>query len=189
MDQPYYSDDAVTIYPEGTAVVSADGRFRYLLTRAWTNPAEPGLFDGPGEIRRMLFVMVNPSTADGDVDDPTIRRCKGYAKCEGFNRLEVVNLFAYRATNPDDLLKVDDPVGVENEMYVRHAIEDADMVVCAWGAAYARLHARLFRVEQRLPIEMMVRSTGKTPYCLGFTKGGDPRHPLMTKLDALLVEL
>lgn len=88
---------------------SISGDYRYRLGRAWAG--------GP----TCTFIMLNPSTADADQDDPTIRRCVGFAKALGCGALEVVNLYAYRATNPRDLLRQDERVGPENDYWLREA--------------------------------------------------------------------
>src|SRR5262249_14212908 len=93
------------------AVISDCGRYRYSLTRRWGDAAEP----------RALFVMLNPSTADAEQDDPTIRRCIGFAKAWGMGSLEVVNLYALRATDPAALLSAPDPIGPKNDTMITSA--------------------------------------------------------------------
>lgn len=120
----------------------------------------------------MLFIMLNPSTADAETDDPTIRRCLGFAERHSCTRLTVVNLFAFRATKPSDLLKAEDPVGPHNNGYLDEQIGyHASMrgpIIAAWGShPFARDRARLL--------------TEKWGFCLqalGHTKDGSPRHPL-----------
>ncbi len=94
----------------GSAVLSECARYRYRLDRAWER-------DDHG-LGTVTWVMLNPSTADADVDDPTIRRCIGFSKAWGYNALTVVNLFAWRATSPRDLCAVEDPVGPDNEAHL-----------------------------------------------------------------------
>lgn len=151
-------------YPPGDvhrgARLSPDGRYRYALGRRWgTGPAA-------------TFVMLNPSTADAEVDDPTIRRCVGFARaleCEG---LLVVNLYAYRATKPADLFRAEDPVGPEADAYLtahaKAAAQQGRPLIAAWGA-----HARPDRVAHVLTLPGMEAVTA-----LGVTKAGAPRHPL-----------
>lgn len=146
------------------ATISGCGRYRYLL---WRN-----LGQGEGTC---LFVMLNPSTADGQEDDPTIRRCIRFASDWGYSRLEVVNLFALRATNPNELLEPDvalcsPPWQTEFD----DAVALASIVVCAWGGH------RAAEDIGRLTIEVML-ARGITPYCLGVTKTGRPKHPLYLK--------
>lgn len=147
------------------ADISDCGRYRYRLGRRW------------GWGPPLAFIMLNPSTADADVDDPTIRRCMGFARREGCGGIVVVNLFALRATDPAELRKsAVDPVGPENDMAIESLI-DAPLatgarVVCAWGAhALAEKQAR--RVVAR------ARSCGRQLWCLGKTRIAlAPRHPL-----------
>lgn len=105
-----------------TATISDCGKYRYNLTREWDD-----------SLPRLLFVMLNPSTADDEVDDPTIRRCISRAKGNSFGSVEVVNLFAYRATNPDELKRTEDPVGPENDKHIIEAVNRAHTIIIAWG--------------------------------------------------------
>ena len=97
---------------ESTADFSFCGQYRYTLTRVWS--LERGL---------VLFVGLNPSTADAERDDPTVRRCVGYARRWGFGGVLVANLFAYRATDPRDLLAVSYPIGPRNDEVIAHSQE------------------------------------------------------------------
>lgn len=153
--------------PRAGAVLSEDGRYRYELWRTWDF----------GEC--VTFVMLNPSTADAFVDDPTIRRCVGFAKLWGFAAVRVLNLFAWRATDPAELLTIDDPIGVDNDAHLRRrAWSSTSPMVAAWGAhPLARERAR--QVDQA----MYVRWS-----CLGTTVDGSPRHPLYVRKDAPLIE-
>jgi len=149
----------------GGAVLSPCGRFRYSLTRGWgvDMTSKPAL----------LFVMLNPSTADHSEDDPTIRKCIGFAKRLGFLGLEVVNLYAYRATKPRDLKAAGYPVGESNDLHIHMASRRCDRrVVCAWGAN-ARGLAR--------PAEVLalLRRVGSEPHALWLCADGTPSHPLM----------
>lgn len=110
------------MYVDSGALISADQLYRYWLWRHW----------GAGS-RRVLFIMLNPSTADGLVDDPTIRRCVAFARLWGFDGCEIVNAYAYRATNPAALRAVADPVGPANELIVKFRIERAGLIIAAWG--------------------------------------------------------
>lgn len=122
----------------------------------------------------VLFIMLNPSTADHTVDDPTIRRCAGFARRFGSGRLEVANLFALRATNPRMLDEAEDPVGEESDRHILDAAETSELVVCAWGAKIPRGYE--WRARQVL--ELLRLAGHPTLYCLGETKAGHPRHPL-----------
>ncbi len=141
-----------------------DGPYRYSLDRWW----------GPG--RRMCFVMLNPSTADADQDDPTIRRCIGFAKRDAFDGITVVNLFAYRCTRPLHLSDVDDPVGPLNDGAVADAVRRSDVVVAAWGAHPMAVGRGKALADWRVPL-----------HCLGTTKDGAPRHPLYVRGSAEVV--
>ena len=107
-----------------SAEISPCGLYRYSLTRKWE--AWKGTVN---------FIMLNPSTADAQEDDPTIRRCIGFAKAWGYGGIVVTNLFAYRATNPKELKKVDKPFGEHNHLYqLEAAVISSELTVCAWGA-------------------------------------------------------
>lgn len=144
---------------KGIAIFSSCKKYRYVLTR------HIGGAKGP-----MLFIMLNPSTADAEKDDPTIRRCIGFAKREGVSTLTIVNLFAYRATDPKELKEVEDPVGPENDIHIKRELEyhrTMGAIIAAWGAnpiAIQRGHTILKRSAFVL--------------CMGKTKSGAPRHPL-----------
>jgi hypothetical protein len=127
----------------------------------------------------MVFILLNPSTADEQRDGPTIRRCIGFARAWKFGSLEVVNLFAYRATDAKELLKVSDPVGEENNCFLVEAVERCSTVVVGWGIK-GTLLGRGSQVLQLL-------AGRKDVYCLGITKDGHPRHPLYVKGDTVLV--
>jgi hypothetical protein len=140
------------------------GAYRYTLSRSWE--------EGHGTVN---FIMLNPSTATHEVDDPTIRRCTQFARAWGYRRLVVTNLFAYRATDPVELRRVADPVGPENDWHLAYcARREADRVVLAWGAHGGYL-GRDRAVLDVLPHRGF---DSPPPMCLGVTKAGAPRHPL-----------
>ena len=151
------------LFMERDAVISDCGRYRYLLRRAWDH-------DKP----RALFVMLNPSTADAEVDDATIRSCIRLSKGWGYGSFEVVNLFGLRATDPAELEKADDPIGPQNANVGDAAIGRCDVVICAWGT---------HPMAGRRARDMVAWARGWKPaaYCLGKTKGGSPKHPLYIK--------
>jgi hypothetical protein len=136
-----------------------DGVYRYLLWREW----DPG-------VPRLAFVMLNPSTADATSDDPTIRRCIGLARIWGYGALEVVNLFAYRATHPRELRKANHPVGSENDQYILDAARRVDKVVLAWGNHGA------WRDRDKAVLGLL--SGIENLCCLAVTQAGQPHHPL-----------
>lgn len=143
-----------------SAIISPCGKYRYFLERR--------LSDLPGVV---TFVMLNPSTADAEIDDPTIRRCKAFAGLWGFGTLRVVNLFAYRATNPKELETALNPTGPANMDYVVGATDSASMVICAWGTK-----GNLFRTADNVVDQL--RQRGIEMYALEITKDGFPKHPL-----------
>jgi hypothetical protein len=141
------------------AVIDSTGNYRYVLWREW-NP----------QTARISFVMLNPSTADATSNDPTIRRCIGFAQAWGFGSLEVVNLFAYRATRWLDLRNAADPIGAENDRYLLDMAQKAHTLVLAWGNSgqWQNRHQTVIRLlGDRAPL-----------YCLGTTQSGYPQHPL-----------
>jgi hypothetical protein len=152
----------------GTAILSECGTYRYVLERHIV-PARH--MEHP-----LLFVMLNPSTADAETDDPTIRKCMGFARRWGCTDLTVVNLFALRATTPTDLRSHPDPVGPLNDEHIRLMVrfhrERRAPIVAGWGAdPFARARAR-----------HILRSFG--PFdCLGMNNDGSPRHPLYLPYD------
>lgn len=146
-----------------SAVLSPEGMYRYRLDRSWA--------EGP----RILFVMLNPSTADGTQDDPTLRRCIRFARDWGYGSLTVANLYAYRATAPAELKKAADPVGPECDLHLERCAGEAALVVAAWG-----MHAQPERAEQ------VRRLLGPKVMALAWTKAGQPRHPLYVRGDTTL---
>lgn len=154
-----------------SATIDATGRFRYVLRRSWAG--------GAGSV---LWIMLNPSTADATRDDPTIRRCTGFSKAWGYQKLVVVNLFALRATDPralrlpepytqDDVLSV---VGPRNDEHIWAEAARATLAVAAWGNRGV-LYDRGEEIRER--IELL--------YHLGITKLGQPRHPLYVAADVI----
>jgi hypothetical protein len=156
-------DDALVWLPASTAT-----------HRFWLHRSLGGL----GWAGTLLVVMLNPSTADQHVDDPTIRRCKQFGMREGYADLLVANLFAWRATDPADLLKAIKDHGVdvargdsEQNWTLRTMATVADRVLCAWGAHPAAAFGLAAMPWFRPP----------APKCLGLTKSGAPRHPLFVR--------
>lgn len=140
-----------------TAVISDDRRYRYLLSRQWAST---------GKV--ISFICLNPSTADENIDDPTVRRCVNFAKQWGGKRLIIGNLFAFRATDPCALRTIDDPIGPDNEYWLEQIARESDFVIAAWGA-----HGRFRQRSQ----EFTKKFSG-TLNALRLTKAGDPCHPL-----------
>jgi hypothetical protein len=149
-----------TSFLDQGATFSEDGLYRYNLWRRW----------GGKSSGKVTFVMLNPSTADAEKFDPTVRRCFGYSRDWGFGSMEVVNLFAYRSTYPQHLKTAADPVGPENDAAVLKAVKESDLVVAAWG-----VHGCL-RARDAETLRLI--ASVKDLYCLGTTKAGHPLHPL-----------
>lgn len=150
------------------ATLSDCGTYRYQLWREW----QP---DAP----KAVFLMLNPSTADAMVDDPTIRKCVGFAKRWGMGGIIVVNLFAYRATDPTALAHLSTlvAVGPENSEQIRGATH-AGKLVCAWGATGGARVQKMVR-ERLIVVKRILREAGVDTFCLGRSADGSPRHPLM----------
>jgi hypothetical protein len=154
------------VIPSGAAF-SSDRVYRYALWRTW----------GTVGTRTLMFIGLNPSTADETADDPTIRRCVAFAKAWGcYDRLVMANLFALRATDPREMLAHPDPIGPDNDAWLRRLANESMLVVGAWG-----VHGAHRGREQE------VRRIFDQLHCLGTTKAGHPRHPLYLRADTQLV--
>lgn len=154
-----------------SAVLSACRRYRFELRREVLLDAPPKTW-GAGAA---VFVMLNPSTADENLDDPTIRRCLGFARTWSCDRLVVANLYAYRATKPSDLWRAEDPVGLGNNDHLINLAMHHREIICAWGSNAGP--GRVFEVAS------LLRLAGARLWCLGTTKDGAPRHPLYVRGD------
>lgn len=154
------------------ACLSSCEQYRYELRRIWDE-------DKP----KVLFIMLNPSIADSDVDDPTIRRCIGYAKDWGFGGILVGNLFAYRSTDPNGLLKVQDPIGDDNIWHIKNMYKETETVVCAWGN-----NNIVERLEKKIEHDYRPLSFIKSDlHCLEISNNGTPKHPLQLKKELKLI--
>lgn len=167
----------------GPAIFSKCEKYRYVLEREWETkwdnwlaemytPEQAKGFDSWRKLKeqRVMFLMLNPSTADSEKLDPTCTRCRNYAMEWGYGGFFVCNLFGYRATKPKDMRSQADPVGVDNDMWIKRVCDASDLIICAWGM-HGSLHNRDDKVIQYLPRE-------KT-YCLKVAKDGvTPVHPL-----------
>jgi hypothetical protein len=160
-----------------SATISDCGRYRYDLTRDWS---EGRTFHEARLPRTVCWVMLNPSTGDAEIDDPTITRCIGFSQREHFDRLVIVNLYAYRTAYPAQLYEQPEAVrfGEGNEDYVRRHIAGSELVIAAWGnrVTYGRRHL----------IAKWAHDAGVPLRCLGRTKSGAPRHPLYLLVDTPL---
>ncbi len=159
------------------ALISPCKSYRYWLSRDLESKSAAGKL---AEKSIALFVMLNPSTADAEIDDPTIRRCIGFAKRWNSNGIIVTNLYALRATDPKQLWKSDDPVGKDNDYWLRTLSSEYLDVICGWGD-----NAKPDRVAK---FKLMMDEIGARLWCLGTTKSGAPMHPLYIKSDQLLIK-
>ncbi len=141
------------------AVISQDEVYRYLLWRR--RPSRKGYVG---------FIMLNPSTADAESDDPTIIRCLRRALDMGYDGIEVCNLYAFRTTSPAELKEAGYPIGPENDDYLKRMGERCKMIICGWGN-----HAQQ---EQVGHVRDLIGQVNQNIYHLGITKAGQPRHPL-----------
>jgi hypothetical protein len=159
---------------QSSAYLSADGVYRYSLLRWWDN-------ENPV---RDAWVMLNPSTADHAVNDPTVVRCIGFCRSFGSGGFWVGNQQAYRATKPkamwDARKRGIDIIGPENDgwliAHAMRAVETGGKVIVAWGAnAETQRTWKVCKILRDYPL-----------WCIGTTKDGQPRHPLMVRGDAQL---
>lgn len=148
---------------ESAALYSPCGRYRYALTRIWA-PSRP----------RLLYVMLNPSTATEEQNDPTIERCERRARTLGYGGFRACNIFAWRETSPALLKRAAEPVGPDNDAALAEAaiwIGETGLILCGWGAHGTYL-------GRGAEVEQILRATGRPLAHLGLTKHGAPRHPL-----------
>jgi hypothetical protein len=145
---------------ESQAVYSPCEAYRYALTRVWDVSAP-----------RAVFVMLNPSTATEVQNDPTVERCERRARALGFGGFRVVNIFAYRATDPRLMRAQADPVGPGNDAALVEAAGWGDQIICAWGNHGAHL-------GRGAAVEALLRAQGKPLFHLSLTQAGVPKHPL-----------
>lgn len=160
----------MSLYP-GAAVFSKDKSYRYVLRRF--------LKDG-NCLSYVNFVLLNPSTATATEDDPTIRRCCGFAERWGYPAMAVTNIFALRSTDPRGLRSVDDPVGPLNDHWLKEVAMGAEKIVVAWGNHGRFMNRGLDVLCEVLPGPM---------WCFGVTQAGEPKHPLYLRSDAPLVRI
>lgn len=151
----------------GSAVFSPCGTYRYTLKRNWFLPGTPQ--------RLCAFIMLNPSTADAEADDPTTRRCMAFARELGCDRYAAVNLFAFRSPSPAAMLAARDPIGPENDIWIRtiahHARRTGGYVICGWG-----VHGK-YRGRDNAVLRL-IGEEGVAAHRLRATKDGHPEHPL-----------
>ena len=146
-----------------SAIISSCKKYRYELRRVW-DPSMPWV----------LFVCLNPSTADHESEDNTSRVCINYAKRWGYGGLVIANLFAYRSTDKSKLYLVDDPVGPDNDKHLERLSAEATETVCAWTDDGA------FKDRDLRVLPMLIN-----PKCLARLKSGRPGHPLYKSRELL----
>jgi hypothetical protein len=145
------------------AIIDKSGKYRYMLTRQW----------GAGN-NFINFILLNPSTADHQIDDPTVKSCIALTVNNGFDGFYITNLFAFRATQPSDLKKASDPFGPENEKYLKRYNKLCSITIVAWGnhGSFLGGSERVLDIFKRKPL-----------HCLAKNKSGAPKHPLYVRRD------
>lgn len=160
-----YNKQSVDLLTAGGALFSPCLRWRYALTRVWDE-----------SLPHINFLLLNPSTATAQVNDPTVERCQRRAYQQGYGGLCVTNLFAWRSTDPGALRHVSDPVGSDNDRVIIECALAAQQVVCGWGNHGA------IAGRSEIVLGLLARA-GVRPYCLAITRAGQPRHPLYVSYD------
>jgi hypothetical protein len=156
-------ESARVFEPAGGAVVSKCGQYRYHLWRTVS-----------GATGRLCAIGLNPSIADARIDDPTIRILQRIARDEGFGTLDVVNLNAFRSTDPRGMRAAKDPVGPDNDFWIDSIVDEADMVLCAWGAGGG---------DRGREVEARLRAREISLHVLALNADGSPHHPLRLSRD------
>lgn len=151
------------------ARLDATGQYRYTLEREWARELVPRPTALTLDGGRVLWIMLNPSIADWELDDPTVGRCVGFSRAWGYHQLTVVNLFAHRSTKPDALADAWDPVGPDNDRTILEEAARASRIVAAWGI-WGGKDGRNEAVLNLLAAYPL--------HHLGRTKWGHPKHPL-----------
>ena len=146
---------------EKKANISKDKIYRYTLSRTWdsTKPT-------------VLFIGLNPSIADENIDDPTITRCINFAKDWGYGTLLMANLFAFRSTYPKEIYLIDDPIGKYNDHYILECVKQSDLIIACWGNNGTYMDR-----------EKIIKELVPNLYCLQKNKNGTPHHPLRLPRD------
>ena len=148
---------------EKDAVLSEDRKYRYVLSRIW-DKSKP----------MVMIIGLNPSTADEIEDDPTIRRCINFANSWGYGGVYMLNLFAFRATQPTDMFEAVNPIGSQNDKYINDYAKRVDKVICAWGND-GNYKNRSSDIKKQLD----------NLFYLKMNKTGEPAHPLYLKSDLI----
>lgn len=151
----HIKDDAQSV-----ALYSPCERYRYALTRTWDDSR-----------KRVLFIMLNPSTATEVQNDPTVERCERRARALGYGAFRVTNIFAWRDTDPAKMRRATDPIGPRNDQAILDGLDWADAVVAAWGSHGAHL-------GRGAAVARLLMDSARPISTLGLTKAGHPKHPL-----------
>lgn len=159
------------------AIITTCKKYRYLLTRGYSgNPKDPFV----------LFIGLNPSIADSEIDDPTLRRCLGFMEKWDLQALKMVNLFAYRATDPKAMLIQSEPIGIQNDRIIEAEAKNAKFIILCWGNAGSHLN------RDKAVISLLEKYSHKT-FTFGLTKLAQPKHPLYlsksTRLERFLPKM
>jgi hypothetical protein len=170
------------VYFKTGAVISPDSRYRYMLMREWRDSARPSSHatEEHGSTP-VVFIMLNPSTANAEEDDPTIRKCVGFARRWGYEKMIAINLFAYRATFPNELYNAHtvegiDLLGPQYGDYLDMVFSEPAYVVAAWGNHGSLLNRNTIMMQHLRQREIKL-------WCLGVNRDGSPKHPLMPAYD------
>lgn len=155
------------MYKKG-AILSRNRLYRYVLWREWDTSKGT-----------CVFIGLNPSTANETEDDSTLRRCVNFAKGWGYGKCVIINLFAYRATQPAELKKQEKPVGYKNNHHIKIESANAAMVVVAWGnhGSFLKRDEKVLKLLKNVPLK-----------CFALTAKGQPIHPLYQPKDISLIE-
>jgi hypothetical protein len=151
--------------------------YRYSLQRRFSQSGSPPTDQNDQSVQdnqKITFMMLNPSRADAERDDPTIRACMQFAQIWGYSILEVINLFAYRTPHPDQLKQVSDPIGPDNQYYWQKAADSSHRLILAWGNHGA------WACQNKVALKALTPYQDKL-FCLGLNQSGHPRHPLYLK--------
>lgn len=146
-----------------TAIFSSCKKYRYTLTRIWDSKKP-----------LVMFIGLNPSTADEIRNDPTVARCINFAQAWGYGGMIMTNIFAYRSTNPYAMMSQEDPVGLENDAYLVDSSRQASLIMAVWG-----IHGSLS--DRGKQVVKLMKAAGCELHHLGMTKEGYPKHPLYLK--------
>jgi hypothetical protein len=161
---------------ERLTIFSPDRLYRYTLWRQWSgdfwfDDVEPDEACAGNQFKYVMFIGLNPSTADETKDDPTIRRCIAFSKAWGYGAMCMTNVFAFRATDPKVMMAHPSPVGEHNHSWILRVASKAGLVVAAWGTKGRHMH-------QDLNVSQWLRAIEVPIMCLRKTNDGSPEHPL-----------